>query len=213
VSGALPKLIAFAAVVTAGVVPGLWSHRWVATSTLADAAERLALVPLTFGDWEGRELEINEREQRLAQATGSIHRSYRHRMTGATVTFMALCGRSGPLSAHTPEVCYAGAGYEEVGTVSRRQVTGLGGDQFWYRQFQKTGPSPLTLGVTYAWTASGPWEAPDNPRLALARHPVLFKLYVIRPLAGPKEPPDADPTDDFLRALTPPLRAALFPAS
>jgi hypothetical protein len=41
----------------------------------------------------------------------------------------------------------------------------------------------------------------------------LLKAYVIRALADPKEPPDADPTSDFLRALTPALRAALFPAA
>jgi hypothetical protein len=126
---------------------------------------------------------------------------------------MALCGRSGPVSVHTPDVCYAGAGYEEVGSVTRREIPDLTGDRFWYRRFQKSGPTPIKLGITYAWTASGPWEAPENPRLALARHPVLFKVYVIRPLAGPNEPPDADPTIDFLRALTPPLRAALFPAA
>ena len=212
-SVALPRLIALAAVVTAGVVPGLWGHRWVPSSTLADAADRLTLVPMTVGEWEGRDLEVNPRELRLAQAVGYLQRRYVHRHTGATVTLLALCGRAGPISVHTPEVCYAGAGYEEVGTVSRREVTDLKGDRFWYRRFQKAGPTPITLGITYAWTGAGPWEAPDNPRLALARHPVLVKIYVVRSLTDPKEPPEADPTSDFLRALTPPLRAALFPAA
>jgi Protein of unknown function (DUF3485) len=211
VSGALPKLIAFVAVVIAAVVPGLWGHRWVSSSVLADATARLTLMPMTVGDWEGRDLEINPRELRVAQADGYVQRRYVHRHTGETVTILALCGRPGPISVHTPEVCYAGVGYEELGTVTRREVAGLDGDRFWYRRFQKTGPTPTSLGITYAWTASGAWEAVDNPRLALARHPVVFKLYVVRSLSDPKEPSDADPTMDFLRALVPPLRAALFP--
>jgi hypothetical protein len=180
---------------------------------LADTASRLALLPLVVGEWEGRDLEINPREQRLAEAVGCLQRRYVHRHTGATVTLLALCGRPGPISVHTPDVCYPGAGYEELGTVTRREITGLDGDRFWYRRFQKAGPTPTTLGITYAWTAAGPWEAPDNPRLSLARHPVLLKVYVIRPIPDSKEPADADPTFDFLRALTPPLRAALFPAA
>jgi hypothetical protein len=168
---------------------------------------------LTVGDWEGRDLEVNPRELQLAEAVGSIHRSYRHRVTGATVTLRAVCGRPGPISVHTPEVCFAGAGYEEIPAVTRREFKGLEGDRFWYRRFQKSGTTPITLGITYAWTATGPWEAPDNPRLSLARHPALLKVYVIRAIADLKEASDADPTADFLRALTPPLRAALFPAS
>lgn len=212
-SAVLPKLMAFLAVIVAGLVPGLWSHRWVPSSTLSDAAARLSLVPLVVGDWEGRDLEINPRELRLTQAEGYLQRRYVHRHTGASVTVLLLCGRAGPVSVHTPEVCYAGAGYDEVGTVTRREAADLAGDRFWYRRFQKAGPIPTMLGVTYAWTATGPWEAPDNPRLSLARYPVLFKAYVVRALADPKEPSDADPTMDFLRALTPPLRAALFPAA
>jgi len=180
---------------------------------VADTAARLAMIPMTVGDWEGRELEVNPREQQLAEAVGFIQRRYVHRHSGASVTLMAVCGRPGPISVHTPEVCYAGAGYEEKGTVTRREIDGLDGDSFWYRRFQKSGPTPITLGITYAWTGTGPWEAPVNPRLSLARHPVLLKIYVIRPIADPKDPPDADPTSDFLRALTPPLRAALFPAA
>jgi hypothetical protein len=110
-------------------------------------------------------------------------------------------------------VCYAGAGYQEIGAATRREFKDLEGDHFWYRRFQKSGATPITLGITYGWTATGPWEAPDNPRLSLARHPALLKVYVIRPIADLKEASDADPTSDFLRALTPPLRAALFPAS
>jgi len=213
VSGALPRSMAFVAVVIAGVVPGLWAHRWMSSSTLADAAARLSLVPLTVGEWEGHDLEVNPRELRLAQAVGYLQRRYVHRHTGATVTLLLLCGRAGPVSVHTPEVCYAGAGYEELGTVARREAADLAGDRFWYRKFQKAGPTPTMLGVTYAWTASGHWEAPDHPRLALARYPVLFKAYVVRSLTDPKEPPDADPTLDFFRALNPQLRAVLFPAA
>jgi len=184
----------------------------VSSSTLTDMAARLALVPLTVGEWEGRDLEVNPRELRLAEAVGSLRRSYVHRHSGATVMLVAVCGRPGPISVHTPEVCFPGAGFEELGSVSRREVAGLSGDRFWYRRFQKTGPTPALLGVTYAWMATESWEAPDNPRVSLARHQALLKVYITRPLADSKESPAGDPTSDFILALTPPLRAALFPA-
>ena len=34
-------------------------------------------------------------------------------------TALILCGRPGPVSIHTPDVCYRGLGYEPTGSPSR----------------------------------------------------------------------------------------------
>lgn len=207
---ALPSLTVFAAVLTAGVVPGLWTGRWTESTSLEEAAARLAQVPPTVGEWDGRDLPVNPREQAAAQASGYLSRRYVHRRTGAVVSLALLCGRPGPISVHTPDICYAGSGYEEVGAPTRCAIPDSPGDHLWARQFRKAAAVPVQhLRVLYGWSAAGAWEAPDNPRLTFARRPALYKLYAIRELAGPGEALDDDPALDLLRALAPPLRAAL----
>ena len=211
----LPTLTVFTAVTVAGVVPGVWSHRWASAADLDEAAARLSAVPATVGDWNGRDLELDPRELQVAQAHGAVHRRYVHRRSGSAVVLTILCGRAGPLSAHTPEVCYRGSGFEEVGTPSRCEPAGGAGsaDRFWARRFEKASAIPIHLRVVYGWQSTGTWQAPDSPRLTFARRPVLYKLYVVRELARPDEPLAADPVLDFLRALLRPLRTALGPAS
>jgi hypothetical protein len=139
-----------------------------------------------------------------------VHRRYVHRRTGQAVDLLLVCGRAGPTSVHTPDVCYRGSGYDEVGEATRYAAPG--GGAFWVRRFQKPGPAPAPLRVIYGWNATGAWEAPDSPRTAFAGRAALYKLYVIREMARTDEPLEEDPAVDFLRAALPPLGAALFPA-
>ncbi len=210
-SRALPIVTAFAGVLVAGVVPGLWAGRWTGSASVEEAAARLAAVPAAVGDWAGRDQEVNPRERQVAQVAGFLSRRYVHARTGGAVSVALLCGRPGPVSVHTPEVCYLGAGFEEVGAPAVVDVPGSPGDRLKVRRFQKVGGAPVYLRVFYGWSATGPWQAPDNPRLTFARHPALYKLYVVRELAKPDEPLDGDPALDFLRGLMPELRGALFP--
>ncbi|HEY1380608.1 MAG TPA: exosortase-associated EpsI family protein [Gemmataceae bacterium] len=212
-SRVLPIVTVFAGVLVAGLVPGLWAGRWTASAAVDDAAARLAAVPATVGDWAGRDQEVNPREREVAQVAGFLSRRYVHARTGQAVSVVLLCGRPGPVSLHTPEVCYLGAGFEEIGTRSPVDVPGSPGDRLWTRRFRKTAAAPAYLRVLYGWSATGPWEAPDEnpPRLTFARKPALYKLYVVRELARPDEPLDGDPALDFVRGLLPELRGVLFP--
>jgi hypothetical protein len=207
----LPIVTVFAGVLTAGLVPGLWAGRWAASASVEEAAARLAAVPAAVGDWAGRDQDVNPREREVAQAAGFLSRRYVNARTGGAVSLAVLCGRPGPISVHTPEVCYLGAGFEQVGTPSRVDVPGSPGDRLWARRFQKAGANPVHLRILYGWSAAGTWEAADNPRLTFARSPALYKLYVVRELSRPDEPLDGDPALDFVRALMPELRGALFP--
>ena len=55
------------------------------------------------------------------------------------------------------------------------------------------------LRVLWSWYAAGAWSVPDNPRLAFARQPRLYKLHVVRETAG--ESLDEDPCVDLVRQL------------
>src|SRR5262249_2096079 len=74
---------------------------------------------------------------------------------------------------------------------------------------QKAGEE-TKLRIFWAWSASGTWSAPDDPRLPFARQTALYKLYLIRELNRPGETLEEDPSIDLMRQLLPELQRALF---
>ena len=76
----------------------------------AQAAERLDAMPLELGEWDGEVGEVKAGEAGAGVA-GCIKRRYVHRKTGAVVSLFLVCGRPGPVSIHTPEVCYGASGF------------------------------------------------------------------------------------------------------
>ena len=203
----LPLLAAACLLIAAGVIHGLRTDRWGADANLGAAAARLDGVPLKVGEWEGRPFDIDARQLAVAEAAGHLSRSYVHRRMGAEVTVVVLCGRPGPISLHSPEVCYAGAGFGLSGEPETCSVPGENAPaaQLFKARFVKDGPAPETLNVFWAWKADGAWAATSNARLAFARSTVLYKLYVIRRLGRPDENPAQEPCLDFLRAFLPEL--------
>jgi hypothetical protein len=74
--------------------------------------------------------------------------------------------------------------------------------QFKAAHFVKTKAAGQTQRrVIWAWNAGGTWAVPDNPRLAYAGYPVLYKLHLDRELASANELLEEDPALDLLRGL------------
>jgi hypothetical protein len=212
----LPLTAGALLLLSAGVVHGLWTNRWAEQGDLERATARLPGVPLTFGGWRGQDLEL-PKDARSALA-GSIARRYVHPSTGKTVTLYIGCGRPGPTSVHTPDVCYAGTGFrsEAPQRYLLPAAAGQAGGEFWTAHFQKTQAAAQShLRIFWAWRGEGAdrWQVSDNPRVTFARYSVLFKLYVLREMASPTEPLADDPCLDFLKALLPELDRQLFPAA
>jgi hypothetical protein len=157
-------------------------------------------------------LELDPDDVRQARLAGSLWRSYKNTLTGETVSVVLVCGRPGPVSVHTPEVCYAGTGYQQVSQAVRsefRPPSPAPTAQLWTARFAKlSAPVPEQLQIYWSWNAVGTWEAPDNPRLVFARFPVLYKLYVLRETTA-DAPQEKDPGRDFLQQLLPALHQAL----
>ena len=176
-------LTALAVMTGSAVVHGIWTDRWRQSPERETASDKLQSVPLTVGDWEGQTLELGQREAARAGIDGYIMRNYKNRMSGIEVSVLVVCGRPGPVAAHTPEVCYGGAGYELTAEPTRCP---LQSDQFWTALFRKQDIAvPEHLRIVWAWNAGGVWQATSNPRLAFAGAPVLYKIYVIRKVADP----------------------------
>jgi hypothetical protein len=168
---------------------------------------------MTLGDWDGRVKELEDRTVALAEAAGYVRRQYVNRRTGSSVALLILCGRPGPLSVHSPEVCYDGTGYEELGGRTEYTEPGPPAAEFWVYRFRKRDSAiPVHLRVLHSWGAAGSWKAVESPRLAFAREHLLYKMYIVRELPNPDEPLKDDPALDFVRVLLPELQKfLLFP--
>ena len=117
-----------------------------------------------------------------------------------------MCGRSGKMAVHTPEVCYRGAGFEMVDRPEPWTVAATTGDKlgtFWTSSFSKgTGPE---LRLAWGWNAGAGWQAPRNPRWDFGGKSFLYKLYVSHDAA----PGSERAAEDFLRQFLPRLNEIL----
>jgi hypothetical protein len=214
----IPILFATAVVLLGGVVQGVWVDRWKTKHEPAEAAARLDRVALAVGDWTGRPSEFDVKEYAQAGIVGGLFRRYVNRRTGDAVTLLIVCGLPGPISVHTPEVCYAGAGYESTGPRDQTALP-LGADQppsaFWKVRMRKLRSiAPELLEIHYGWSTTGTWRAPErDPRFEFAGSPSLYKMYVVRQAPSTGASGEADPSLEFLRVLVPELRKSLFPTS
>lgn len=196
-----------------GVVYGVGTDRWRNSPQMESALRRLEAVPLEVGDWKGTDLPYEAEDFARAGIKGAVFRSYRNSRTGAAVTALLVCGRGGPISVHTPDVCYAGTGYEAVSRQVRTTLS-AGPDGaavgFWALQFAKPDAvAPTRLEIYWAWSTGGPFEAPDNARMAYARAPALYKLYVVREFAPTSRAAKDNPCEKFLRQALPEFQAVL----
>jgi hypothetical protein len=118
----LPILCAFVLLIASGISHRLWTGSWTTNGEPALSASRLTAVPALIGDWVGADQEIDARQLARAEAAGHLARRYVQRRTGAEVSLFIICGRPGPVSVHTPDICYGGIGCPPSfsGPISRR---------------------------------------------------------------------------------------------
>jgi hypothetical protein len=204
----MAALSASAALLASGVVHGIWTDRWQPAVDVTRAADHLDDLPLEIGLWQGQRMEVKP-GQAGAGVAGFVQRRYENPRTGAAVVVALVCGRPGPVSIHTPEVCYGASGYL-VGNRQRVPAPGSQGN-FWKTDaVRTTATDEIRLRIYYGWHASAGWTAPDDARTAFPREHVLHKLYVVREL-GSTESKD-EPCEEFLQVLLPELgRTALAP--
>jgi hypothetical protein len=205
----LPVIVGAVVLLLSGVVQGVWTDRWTVSAAVTTACQRLATVPASVGGWEGRPLEIDERQLAVSETAGHVARKYIEPGSNRTMDLLVLCGRSGPMSVHQPDICYTGAGYQLSGPPVKWTVPGSESDTFWVARFTKPGHEAAPLRIFWAWSSDGAWTAADEPRLEFARRPALYKLYLVQRMTRPDEPLEEGPGPDFLRVLLPELRRCL----
>jgi hypothetical protein len=203
----------FALLLGGGVVNGLVNGRWAPATE--EEAPQLDRLPLSIADWDGTAIDADPDNFPEEQVGNMLLRRYVRRSDGATVTLFLTAGRAGPIvSAHMPDSCYPGAGYQFVTPMTKRSIpAGPEGRTHEFRSatFSKTERAlPLYVRIYWAWSATGEWRVPEHPRLTFAGQRWLYKLYVIRQLAQSSEPVDGDVAESFLQALTSQMEQVFF---
>jgi len=207
--------VALAAVILPGIVQGVWTNRWGESDQLRDFVARLDAVPEQFREWQGQDLAINPRALAESGLSGFLSRRYRHRVSKNEVFVLVAAGRPGPVSVHTPQVCYEGLGYnitpDGIKASLHASESGIGGD-FKNGIFMKSSPGATDyLKIYWSWNASGRWQTPSQPRVSFAGHSGLYKLYVICPFARAEQQEEVDRIcQSFLDDFLPELHKALF---
>jgi hypothetical protein len=211
----MKRLLAIASacafLIASGVVHGVWTDRWSDQSDLVATAKQLDLLPMTIGAWHGTTVEM-EKDPNTALA-GVVARRYVHASNGKAVTLFLACGRSGAVCTHTPDVCYAGSGYE-VEKPRRFVPPAMSAEppsEFWTARFVKERATGKTnLRIFWSWFGKETWKVADNPRLSFAGEKVLYKLYLIREMVQSDEPLEGDACVEFMREVLPVFRQTVL---
>ena len=93
------------------------------TNDSATVQARLEEIPSSMGPWTAEAAPLSEKQLRIAEADASLSRIYRHENGYDAINVLVLYGEPGPLGAHTPEICYAGTGFEQQGAKPSLQPT------------------------------------------------------------------------------------------
>src|SRR5947209_2940525 len=120
---------ALVVVLASGLVHGLWAERWTPATSLQMAAARVEQVPLDIGDWKGVSADADPAAFAQAGARQYWARSYVNAKKNLSLLVILMCGRPGRMAAHTPEVCYRGAGYETTGMPETFAMQWAAGDK------------------------------------------------------------------------------------
>ncbi|AMV27727.1 hypothetical protein VT84_25220 [Gemmata sp. SH-PL17] len=210
-----PLLLCAVILGAAGAVHGIQTDRWGTSPHLERAIERLPQVPPNVGDWNGTDVPLEANDMARAGIRGWAFRVYKNSQTREEVSVLLVCGRGGPISVHTPDVCYAGAGYRQLADAATQEMKWDDGTTGTFRvaRFGKPGIVPSQLEIYWTWSRDGhTWQAPNNPRLSLARAPALYKMYVIRQFVAGSREENVSSCHKFLQRAIPDFNQALAPS-
>ena len=208
----LPHLLIASAIgltLAGGILHGRLSQRWGASGQAAAAGRRLADFPDHIGEWTTRErFELAKTTVDTLQCSGYLNRSYINQATGEIVNVAVVVGPPGPISVHTPEICYASAHHGIAQSRRAVKTRARTGEQVetWALTFESTRVDKTLLRVHYAWARDERWAAIANPRVSMAGAPYLYKLQLATLLPSGSDIGDNDPCSNFLADFAPAFR-------
>jgi hypothetical protein len=199
-------LVAWAVLVAATLAAG-WAHgrmtnRKGLRAEASLAGERLKPpLPAETGNW--RLVSENQFEPdvvRMLQCPAHISRVYEHRQTGDVVTVAVIVGPPGPVSVHTPEICYSSRDYTIMSDRQQIAISDAAGltHALWELPLKPNDLNGAPLRVVYAWSSGAAWEASRHPRFGFGGLPYLYKIQLAATDHPASEAINFDPVQDFL---------------
>lgn len=174
---------------------------------LKQASEQVLRFPMVIGDWTGKDI-LGEDEDAMRRGGGAryVSRTYQSKGSPETLSVLLMCGKPGPLSVHTPEVCYAGASFSP--DPDQRKWKPTEESEFTWQTFTSRTEGSPNLEIAWAWSLDGRWQCPSVPRLTFGRQPYLYKLYVVRTCFRESSPSPL--MNQLLAEFVPKLRQTVF---
>ena len=211
--------------VASGVLQGRLRNRWGPSETMQAAAQELGKVPPSFGGpqndrWQLKATEATDKMSddviEMLECTGYINRCYENRRTGEQVNVFVVIGPTGPIAAHTPEICYSSRNYTSRDARQRVAIdrtAEVQNDELWALSFKTKNIREDLLRVYYGWTTSGRWSATDNARYGFVGSPYLYKIQLASEMPAGSNLKTTDTCREFLKDFLPVLRTHLIPTS
>jgi hypothetical protein len=162
---------------------------------------------MAIGDWTGKDIATEDIDaMRRGGGVGCVRRIYQMKGSSETLSVLLMCGNPGPLSVHTPEVCYAGASFSP--DPDQRKWMPADDSEFTWQTFTARTDGNPNLEIAWAWSIDGRWQCPSVPRLTFGHEPYLYKLYVVRTCLRESSP--SPMMSQLLAELIPSLQKTVF---
>jgi hypothetical protein len=200
------------ATLLSGIIQGRMSRRWGGLPELQELGGKLKDLPTEIGPWRMQaSRSLAPAAVSVLECAGYVSRQYENRQTGEVVSMAVILGPAGPISVHTPDVCYAGQDYNihhpPVKTTLSPEERHS--DELWRTTLHSKALGTGYLRVYYGWSTGGRWSAPSDARLAFAGQRYLYKLQVADGLLSPVDENASAPCSNFLKELLPVLKQYL----
>jgi hypothetical protein len=194
-------LMGTALTISSGIVYGRLGNRWGANGELARVGDHVMKLPEIIGNWTLVATDkLADSDVEMLQCSGYTIREYVNSTTGASVKLALLAGPPGPISVHTPEVCYSSRAWTLEHDRARREISaGLSAShEFWAVTMKSTKATGERMRVYYGWSTGNTWHASQSPRYEFAGKPYLVKLQLARELPFGLLDESTDPCREFL---------------
>jgi Protein of unknown function (DUF3485) len=195
-------LVLLAATLATGWLHGRLTNRWDVPVDSKFAADQLSVsLPSQAGNWKLLlEDKFSDEVVRVLQCPAHINRVYEHEQSGDVVNVAVIVGPPGPISVHTPEICYTSRDYTTTG--ERHKVSVADGGSASHTMWElplKSNDHRKNLRVLYAWSTGTAWVAAEYPRFSYGGLPHLYKLQLSVITNPHSTSSEFDPGQDFLQ--------------
>jgi len=201
-----------------GVLQGTLANRWGTPADMEAAAARVDALKESmkqpFGDWRLVKTEkMTDVVVNTLECRNYINFSCRNDQTGHVVNGFIVLGPPGPISVHTPEVCYSSQDYEknENRVAAPIEIDGEQNDVLWTLKMRsRKDVERKQLRIYYGWATDSYWTNPEEPRVTYGGEDYLYKIQLATELSLDIDISNTDPCKEFLRAFLPRVREHLF---